>query len=106
MPVFNKNKHMTFYAEKCYITGKGINEGWEAHSGNPRYIGNWEDAERYCMDWRYMTLEEAKDDFFIGWVSLEEDPPKYVEIDGILYAIDEVELPYIPENCIEKKSWA
>jgi hypothetical protein len=59
------------FARRCNITGEGMNEGWVTN--DQCWFGKYEtDAENWCKEDGYASLEDAIDDDAIWWTEWDE----------------------------------
>jgi len=70
-----KDSHDGFYARKCDVTGRGMNEGFCFGDGI-HYCIRKNDAIAYAIKMGYTSLEEAYEDeayYYTSWEDLTED---------------------------------
>ena len=63
------------FARRCNVTGEGMNEGYVVGDGD-YYIKYEADAEKWCKEAGYASIEDAYEEeaiYYTEWEELDED---------------------------------
>ena len=60
------------FARRCDVTGEGMNEGYVVGDGD-FYIKYETDAEKWCKEAEYVSIEDAFDEEAIYWTEWDAD---------------------------------
>jgi hypothetical protein len=79
------------FARKCSVTGEGMNEGYVIRDGE-KYFKYEHDAIQWAILNGYQTLGEAYKLDELYWTSWEDESEyMYIEVNGVLVEIEDVE---------------
>jgi hypothetical protein len=73
LPLHKREKTNSIFkfARRCDITGEGMNEGWVIGDGE-FYIKDETNAENWCKEAGYASIEDALDEDAIYWTEWDE----------------------------------